>query len=372
MIQEGCILGTYSPDQSAAQINAVLKIDQYSYYLLVNQQEITSGKRSKLELDIRLGTLPRNILLENSLIFTSEQHHEIDKLLPESSKFKRLLFHFESKLFWAIFAAAFILLATVSFFTFGVPLLSHTIAHALPESTNKIISFKVFDILDHCVLDETELPAERQQKIREHFHSHLVHLENENIPWKLHFRRWNPEIANAAALPAGDIILTDAFVNLCENQYEMDAVIFHEMGHIAHRHSLQALIRSAFTTGLIVLISGDANLLVDSGIGIGALLNNLKNSRGHEIEADHYSYEKMLSAGMNPQHFSNILARLTNVSREDTEPMDSVTSPPSVNMETTKLDDYLSTHPNTMDRINLVKCYNQCFKKGLNKCEHNN
>ena len=372
MIQEGYILGTYSPNQSAAQINAVLKIDQDSYYLLVNQQAITSGTRSKLELDTRVGTLPRNILLENSSIFTSEQHHEIDKLFPESSKFKRLLYHFESKLFWALFAAAFILLATVSFFTLGVPLLSHTIAHALPESTNKIISFKVLDILDHYVLEESELPAEKQQKIREHFHSHLVHLENENIPWKLHFRRWNPEIANAAALPAGDIVLTDAFVNLCENQYEMDAVILHEMGHIAHRHSLQALIRSAFTTGLIVLISGDANLLVDSGIGIGALLNDLKNSRDHEIEADHYAYEKMLSAGMNPQHFSNILARLSNVSSDDTEPIDSPTSPHSVNMETEKLSDYLSTHPNTLDRIHLVKCYNQCFKKGLNKCEYNN
>jgi Zn-dependent protease with chaperone function len=153
----------------------------------------------------------------------------------------------------------------------------------------------------------------------------------------------------------------------------MDAVILHEMGHIAHRHSLQALIRSAFTTGLIVLISGDANLLVDAGVGIGALLNDLKNSREHEIDADHYAYEKMLSAGMNPQHFSNILARLSNVSREDTEPMDSVaTSSTSVNMEAARLGDYLSTHPNTLDRLNLVKCYSQCFKKGLNKCEHNN
>jgi hypothetical protein len=164
MIQEGYILGTYSPNQSAARTSAVLKIDQDSYYLLVNQQEITSGKRSKLELDTRLGTLPRNILLENSSIFISEQHHIIDKLFPESSKFKRLLYHFESKLFWALFAAAFILLATVSFFTLGVPLLSHTIAHALPESTNKIISFKVLDILDHYVLDESELPTESNKR----------------------------------------------------------------------------------------------------------------------------------------------------------------------------------------------------------------
>lgn len=372
MKRDGVLSGIYSDAYSAAQKKAELKIDQEAFTLRINQKEIVKGKRHKIKVETRIGSLPTKIHLGKAGIFTSKDHALIDLLFPENSKLKRFIQYFESRLAWSLCAAIFVFMASLGFVTWGIPHLSHTIAHILPEGANKVISFKLINILDNLILEESQLSPNNQQKIREHFYTQLVPLEpNNSLPYKLHFRKWNPEIANALALPAGDIILTDAFVNLCANQNEMDSVILHEMGHISHRHSLKALIRSTFITGLLVLISGDANLLVDSSIGIGALLNDLKNSRDHEIEADLYAFEKMISAGIDPIHFSNILVRLAQMqpTEADTSKKLSI-SQTSTATKSSDIGDYLSTHPSTIDRVNLANCYSQCFQEGYSSCKH--
>ena len=202
------------------------------------------------------------------------------------------------------------------------------------------------------------------------FFSELVPLESDtDITYTLHFRRWGQGIPNAFALPSGDIILTDTFVELSETQEEIDSVLLHEMGHVVHRHSLQMVVQGAFVTLAVVMLTGDANALVDAGVGLGSLLLSTGYSRGHESEADLYAFNKMLVAGIDPIHFSNIMARMTGYMEEQETDFDSQESKQaSLDEDENELLDYLSTHPKTQYRINEAKRYSDCFKRGLKSC----
>jgi Zn-dependent protease with chaperone function len=72
------------------------------------------------------------------------------------------------------------------------------------------------------------LPEERQAAIR---HLSAPYLESyQALNPKLHFRKMDQP--NALALMSGDIIFTDAFIDLAENNEEVLAVFFHEIGHL--------------------------------------------------------------------------------------------------------------------------------------------
>jgi len=73
------------------------------------------------------------------------------------------------------------------------------------------------------------------------------------------------------ALPSGDIVLTDKFIELSENQDEIDAVLLHEMGHVIHRHGLEMVIEGTLVTVAGMLIVGDSNGLADMGVELGSL-----------------------------------------------------------------------------------------------------
>jgi len=206
-------------------------------------------------------------------------------------------------------------LLTFSFFRWGLPWASLHIAHALPERAGQVISSSTLDFLDRWVLKETELDAQTTTRIEEHFRTQLLPLNTgiDSSKFNLLFRKWSIDgepVANALALPGGEIILTDAFVELCETQQEMDSVIFHEIGHIVERHSLQRVVEASFITTAIMLLTGDGGGLSDLGVGLGSLLVSSHYSRNHETSADRYAFDQMLRAGMDPAVFGDILERV--------------------------------------------------------------
>ena len=78
--------------------------------------------------------------------------------------------------------------------------------------------------------------------------------------------------ANAVALPAGIIIMTDALVELSENDEELAAVLAHEIGHVRNRHALRALLQNSVVAGSIILVTGDASSAGSIAAGIPTLL----------------------------------------------------------------------------------------------------
>ena len=324
--------------------------------------------------------MERNITLDDGSIFASPHNDTIDRLLQKSSSVGGFIHGVESNMKWVVTGIFVTALFTFGFFKWGVPWASEKIAHALPHKTNELIALNTLRFFDKYLLQKSELKEERRKKIRAHFFSSLVPLgsNSKSIKYKLHFRNW-PGVPNALALPSGDIVLTDKFVELCKNRDEMDSVILHEIGHVERRHSLETLIESTFITVSIMLIVGDINFLGDMGVGLGSLLVSTAYSRNHESEADEFAFKKMLTAKIDPVSFSNIMNRMTKhmeefaAERKNKLPKGPVAESDKNKVEIKVTDnsywDYLSSHPVTSKRVRLANQYSACFKKGMTTCD---
>ena len=363
----------HAKDSAASFLARLIIVNELEYRVTVANGTTSQGKVKKIKISDRIGNVERKIILEDGSLFASHDNDGVDEIFKRKLGMSSFIHIMESKYKWVIMALVITILVSFSFFKWGIPWTSKKIAHALPEKTNQLIAANTLDFLDKYMFKKSALSATKQENIRKHFQSTIVPLgvENKKIAYRLHFRDWrdgNLSIPNALALPSGDIVLTDKFVELCKTQEEMDSVLLHEMGHVAHRHTLEMVIEGAFVSVAVMMIAGDSNGLADMGIGLGSLLVSASYSRDHESEADMYAFKHMLSAKIDPAAFSQIMNRMTAY-------MDKQTGAHKKNKSTKVKDskdsilDYLSSHPNTDKRVEIANQFSECFKKGLTTCE---
>jgi len=364
------IKGQWYPQGSAAKLAATFLCQHDRYTLEIEDGQSFYGMLETIDVSSRLGKIERKVTFEDGSVFATNDNDAVDALIKPLGNSSGFLHSLESKISWVLVALIITIFAGYGFFKWGVPWASTQIAHALPQKTNELIAANTLNFLDKYMFEESELDASRQEKIRTHFFSNLVPLEDDmDITYTLHFRNWNDggvSIPNAFALPSGDIILTDKFVELSKLQNEMDSVLLHEMGHVAHRHSLQRVIQATFVTTAVMLIAGDTSGIADMGLGLGSLLVSSNYSRGHESEADEYAFKKMLMAKIDPNHFSTIMERMTDYMEVE---MGQEEDDKKQTEEEKEWLDYLSTHPSTEQRIEQAQRYSDCFKRGLTACE---
>jgi len=363
------IEGNWHPKGSALQRGAVLTINDLGRYTIeVDDGVIYRGDFSKLQVSERLGNVLRKIILEDGSMFVTTENDAIDKIFKEHQKINGVIHYLETHMGWIAVALIITLTTAFSFFKWGIPWTSEKIAHALPYETNRLISSGTMEFLDKYMFSESNISSLYQEKITKHFYQKIAPLsrdDEEKIIYKLHFRSWSingTQIPNALALPSGDIIVTDKFLELTKNQNEIDAVLLHEMGHVVHRHGLEMMIEGTFITVAVMMISGDGSGIGDMGIGLGSALVNSSYSRRHESEADLYAFEKMLLAKINPKSFSTIMNRMTlYISKEENRTKGG--------QDKGRVLDYFSSHPTTEKRVALANHYSDCFQKGLTICE---
>ena len=363
------VKGYWHPQGSASQFDAELSLNDLGRYRIkVEDGEIYRGDFSKLKVSERLGSVARKITLENGSVFVTDNNDAIDKIFKQYQKVNGFIHYLETHLGWIAVALVITLVTVFSFFKWGVPWTSQKIAHALPYETNRLISSGTMDFLDEYMFEETNLTKETQDRISKHFYEKIAPLsvDDENkIVYHLHFRSWSMngrKIPNALALPSGDIIMTDKFVELSKSQDEIDSVLLHEMGHVVHRHGLEMMIEGTFVTVAVMMISGDGSGVGDMGIGLGSALVSSSYSRGHESEADLYAFKKMLLAKIDPKSFSDIMNKMTEyMSKENNQT--------KISQNDSEILDYFSSHPTTKKRIELANQYSECFKQGLSICE---
>ena len=365
------IRGSWHAKGSASRQDARLEVNDLGRYSVeLEEGTVYRGEMSELQVSERLGNVERKIILENGSLFVTLDNDAVDSMFKSHQKLNAFVHYLETH-FVAIFVALMVTIITAfSFFKWGIPWTSQKIAHALPYETNRLISSNSMDFLDNYMLDESNISKERQKEISEHFYEKLAPLsvnEEKKIVYKLHFRSWemgDQKIPNALALPSGDIIVTDKFIELTKNQDEIDSVLLHEMGHVVHRHGLEMMIEGAFVTVAVMMISGDASGMGDMGVGIGSALVSSSYARGHESQADLYAFNKMLSAGIDPKSFSNIMNRMMVYMTEENNDSNRT----SVDNQDGILD-YFASHPTTQSRVELANRYSKCFEQGLTVCK---
>lgn len=155
----------------------------------------------------------------------------------------------------------------------------------------------------------------------------------------------NSEI-NAFALPGGKVIIQTGLIENAKSWEEVLGVLSHELAHVTRRHHLRGIINNIGVFTLISVAFGDISAIAGTMANLGGELASLSNSRAFENEADETGWEYMVKAKINPAGFISFFETLKNENKNET----------AIDSTLSKVDlSFLSTHPNTQDRIDNLK-----------------
>ena len=233
---------------------------------------------------------------------------------------------------WMIAAPIVLLAIIVAVYIYGIPTLARTAADRFPSGIAARIEAETLAALDRQVFSPSALSEARQQAIASAFRA-LKKPAGSNTSYNLLFRRSEAIGANAMALQASTIIVTDGLVELARDDREILGVLAHEAGHIDRRHNLRGLIQDSLISMLVAVVIGDVSAI--AAIASSSLLE-ASYSRDLEREADAYAIETLRANGIPLKHLADMLRRLEATAG---------TAGDSSALR------YLSTHPATEERI---------------------
>lgn len=150
-----------------------------------------------------------------------------------------------------------------------------------------------------------------------------------NIPYT--FQIVQDDSINAFATAGGYIYVTTGLLKAADNEAQIAAILAHEIGHIASRHSIEQMRQTAITRGLASAAGLDRSTAVQLGVELAL---QRPRSREDEYEADRRGIETLARAGYDQRAMIAFLQKLRN------QP-----TPPT----------FLSTHPAPDDRIAVLR-----------------
>jgi predicted Zn-dependent protease len=153
---------------------------------------------------------------------------------------------------------------------------------------------------------------------------------------KHHFAVLDTPVVNAFAAPGGFIYVTRGILALMNSEAELAAVLGHEMGHVAARHSMQQM-----STQLLAQIGLVVGSIVSKDIRKFAGLASVgMQLRSDEYQADALGIRYARQARYSPGEMLRFFSALENM---------------TVDAGSHKIPTFLSTHPMTSARIAKVK-----------------
>jgi Zn-dependent protease with chaperone function len=191
------------------------------------------------------------------------------------------------------------------------------------------------------VFTPSRLPAERQDALRKLYAGMAASIEGAGS-YRLEIRNGGRLGANALALPAGIIVVTDELVELSKDDRELEGVLAHEIGHLRQRHILRHVLQDSATALLIAVTLGDITSVTSLAAAAPTLLLQAKFSRDFEREADDFALGYLAQRGIPLEMFGAILQRM-----EEKRPGGKKTDKDAL--------DFLSSHPATRERIERAK-----------------
>lgn len=151
-----------------------------------------------------------------------------------------------------------------------------------------------------------------------------------NIPYT--FQVIDDKSINAGATMGGFIYINTGLIAAADNEAELASVMAHEIGHIAKRHAIGQMRQSALAQGVATAAGVNRNILVSIGVDLAL---QRPHSRKDEFEADQQGLQTLTRAGYAPSAMVSFMQKL----------LKSGGSVPT----------FMSTHPNTSDRINALE-----------------
>jgi predicted Zn-dependent protease len=159
-----------------------------------------------------------------------------------------------------------------------------------------------------------------------------------NIPYTFRVIVVKDPIVNALAAPGGYILVFRGLLDRTRSPEELAGVLAHEFQHVLRRHATRALLQNVSSGLLVAALMGDASGVMAFGLESARTLGTLRYSRQNEEEADTEGMRLLIQAGIDP---AGMIAFFEVLQRGD--------------RKGAALFQYLSTHPQTQERVERLK-----------------
>ena len=275
----------------------------------------------------RGGKIPEIILIQDHEFLTS-----LHFFTPKAAK----RFHNPAssglRLRLTLYAAAGILAVGVFFYIWGIPRLAKTITPHIPLKWEKGMGDSALGFL---APEESRCNNKELQKAVDEIVIRLSATDPDPYSFKV-FVVKSP-VFNAVALPGGNIVVFGGLLEKAQSPESLAAVIAHEMQHVKKRHVTKRIIEDSSTGLIISAVAGDVTGSVLYGLKIARNLAMLSYSRQDEEEADAGGIKMLIAANLDPQ----VMISFFEIIKEKNSKL--------------KMPQYLSTHPDTDERISRLK-----------------
>lgn len=301
---------------------------------------------AKVRVTAGVGSIQRRIRLPDGgvcEVADTEFAAKLERLQGRGSV-AGLIHRWEKNLPLAMTALGITVALVALFMRFGMPALARHVAFALPRSVESSLGRESLATLDHLVFSPSKLTVKRRTELTALFRNMTAVLPA-TAGCRLEFRASESLGANALALPAGIVIITDGLVKLAANDDEIAGVLAHELGHVQGRHALRHVLQNSATGLIMATLTGDILSVTSLSATLPTALVDASFSRAFEREADGAAIAYMKRANIPLRHYADILARLQ--AQLDTRRGTNSSS-------NSKVRNYLSTHPETGERIRRI------------------
>lgn len=340
------IEGYYQYPGRAAQEAARVTLGELDASLVLARHDAGSQAfmLAQVEVSQALGSIPLTLTFpdggrfrpaDDALFRAWVAQHKPPGLVYRLEKYKR--------------GALFTLLATVlvalSYVYVVLPWLSATVALHIPTAVEQQLGEHTLALLERTELAPSTLPEARQQALQRLFEqAQPPEMRQERTPLRLRLMS-APDIGpNAFMLADGTLIVSDELVKLSRHDDGLVAVMLHEMGHHAYRHSMRMLVRSSLVSLTFMWVTGDVSGVGDTLLQSAAFVNELQFSRDMEREADAWAIAEMQRQGRSLQAMQDIYQQLMAASEKEHH-IERI------------MPDWLSTHPDMQQRLDAIKAH---------------
>ncbi len=341
------IRGYWYDGRSSAQVAAaccLLESGAVQVLRLADRQILKQLPHFAFQVSPRLAGIPRSLRLESGEAFETEEHDAVDAILVRPHVLSPLhwVHHLESRWRWVSLGVVLLLLFGWCAGRYGIPAVAKLIAFRLPPTILEKAETELLATLDRMVFSPSQIEPQISERLLHHFKLGLEKTDG-NPALRVVFRKGRRLGANAFALPAGTIILTDEMVALAQSDDELLAVLLHEIGHVVYRHGMRNAIQDSLLSFALLAITGDVTGSSELFLGLPVLLTQLSYSRQFEREADLYALSGLKAHRIPPRSFADLMRRVEQQQRG---------KPPKTGAVGEKsLEIYLSTHPLTDERL---------------------
>ncbi len=256
----------------------------------------------------------RQILLPAGGLLAFADAGAFDAWAQASGRGDSLVVQWQQSWKLAVLSLALLVACMGAGYQWGLPWAVNTAVHAMPFAVEQKLGEHLLSGLDQQWLKPSKLTAEEQRVWRARWMVMLHQARLERGPavpehFEIHFRDGGKALGpNAFALPGGDVVITDALLQLLDDTPDaVLTVLAHELGHVQHRHGLRMLLHAGAVGVVASVIVGDFSTLLAAA---PALLASNAYSRDNEREADFYGRALARAGGVDTSRMAVFFERV--------------------------------------------------------------